>query len=190
MVNMELYNNLIKNGYTEVWLPEMEFLPPDQMEYRKQLWNDTLYLDDLTVFAIDGYGNLFAWKDNGSVVFIDIGPGKCEAFSLCLADAIYRRIIEFANGDYADMCSNKDKAEMNPDDAEYYTSEDDAVELLKQYLNTFGIFFSKEQRNYIELLIQQGFLPDTNAFITEEELMRTIHDLIKPENSKISDLKR
>ena len=189
MGNVELYNTLIKNGYTEVWLPEMEFLSPDQMEYRKQLWSDTLHMDDLTVFAIDGYGNLFAWKDNDCVVFIDIGPGKCEDFSLSLADAIYRRIIEFSNGDYVEMCSNKEKAELDPDDAEYYTSEDDAVELLKQYLNTFGAFFSKEQRNYIELLIQQGFLPDTNAFITEEELMRTIRDLINTDNSKCSDLK-
>ena len=189
MRNVELYNTLIKNGYTEVWLPEMEFLSPDQMEYRKQLWSDTLPMDDLTVFAIDGYGNLFAWKDNDCVVFIDIGPGKCEDFSLSLADAIYRRIIEFSNGDYVEMCSNKEKAELDPDDAEYYTSEDDAVELLKQYLKTFGAFFTKEQRNYIELLIQQGFLPDTNAFITEEELMRTIRDLINTDNSKCSDLK-
>jgi hypothetical protein len=87
------------------------------------------------------------------------------------------------------MCSNREKAELDPDDAEYYTSEDDAVELLKQYLKTFGAFFTKEQRNYIELLIQQGFLPDTNAFITEEELMRTIRDLINTDNSKCSDLK-
>ena len=89
MSNIELYDKLIKCGYTDLWLPEMEFLMHDQMEYRKHLWNDTLYMDEMTVFAIDGYGNLFAWRDDDSVVFIDVGPQTCEVFSLNLADAIY-----------------------------------------------------------------------------------------------------
>ena len=44
MSNIELYDTLIKCGYTDLWLPEMEFLMHDQMEYRKHLWNDTLYV--------------------------------------------------------------------------------------------------------------------------------------------------
>ena len=102
--------------------------------------------------------------------------------SLNLADAIYRRIIEFSSGEYVDMCSNEEKADLDPDDAEYYTSENDAVELLKRYLSSFGSFFSEEQNNYIELLIQNGFLPDVAAFITEEEQIRQIHKLINPDN--------
>ena len=181
MSNAEMYHKLIKCGYTDVWLPDMEFLPYEQMDYRKHLWNDTLQLDDLTVFAIDAYGNLYAWKDDDSVVFIDVGPGMCQVFSLNLADAIYRRIIEFSSGEYVDMCSNEEKADLDPDEAEYYTSENDAVELLKRYLSSFGSFFSEEQNNYIKLMIQNGFLPDVAAFITEEEQIRLIHKLINPD---------
>jgi hypothetical protein len=179
MSNIELYDKLIKCGYTDLWLPEMEFLMHDQMEYRKHLWNDTLYMDEMTVFAIDGYGNLFAWRDDDSVVFIDVGPQTCEVFSLNLADAIYRRIIEFSSGDYVEMCSDEEKADMDPDDAEDYISEDDAIALLKQYLDAFRTFFSNEQRSYLERMIQQGFLPETDAFITEEEQLSLVRRLIK-----------
>ena len=179
MSNAELYHKMIEGGCTNVWLPEMEFLPLEQMDERKQLWNDTLYMDDLTVFAIDGYGNLFAWRDDETIVFIDVGPGLCRDFSTSLSDAIYRRVIEFSSGDYVEMCSNEEKADMDPDDAEDYTSEDDAIALLKQYLDAFGAFFSIEQRSYLERLIQQGFLPETDAFITEEEQLSLVRRLIK-----------
>ena len=190
MSNIELYDTLIKCGYTDLWLPEMEFLMHDQMEYRKHLWNDTLYMDEMTVFAIDGYGNLFAWRDDDSVVFIDVGPQTCEVFSLNLADAIYRRIIEFSNGDYVEMCSNAEKSDADPEDAEYYTSEDDAIELLKQYLRTFGTFFSDEQRKHIESFIHQGFLPDTDAFITEIDKMRIIREEIRVNDQEIISISR
>ena len=38
--------------------------------------------------------------------------------------------------------------------------------------------------------IRQGFLPDVNAFITEEELLRLIRELVKNDNSESMDLKR
>ncbi len=190
MNNAELYDKLTECDGTDVWLPEMEFLPRDKMEYRKQLWNDTFYLDDMTVFAIDGGGALYAWRPDDSVVFIDTGSGECEEFAPDLAAAIYRRIIEFANGDYVDMCSNEEKADMDPDDAEYYTSEDDAVALLKQYRDAFGNFFTIEQKEHIETLISQGFLPDINAFITEEELMRLIRERIKADTAAVRNICR
>ena len=108
----------------------MEFLTLEQMDERKQLWNDTPYMDDLTVFAIDGYGNLFAWKEDESVVFIDIGLGLSRDFSMTLSDAIYRRVIEFSSGEYVKMCSNEEKAGMDPDDAEDYTSESSILYLI------------------------------------------------------------
>lgn len=190
MNNPELYEKLLGCGCTKVWLPEMEFLPQDKMDYRKQLRNDVLDLDDLTVFAVDGYGNLFAWRDDDSVVFVDVGSGMCEEFSANLADAVFRRIVEFANGDYAEMCTDEEKAEMDPDDAEYCISESDAVELLKQYVSTFGNFFGEEQRNYIGSLIEHGFLPDASAFITEEELMRVLREQIKVNKSESKSLNR
>ena len=183
MNNTELYNKLTECGYTKVWLPEMELLPQDMMDFRKQLWNDSFDLDGLTVFAVNGHGDLFAWRDDDSVVFIDIDSGMCREFALNLADALYRRIVEFANGDYADMCSNEEKADIDPDDADYYISEEEAVGLLEKYNSTFGEFFGKEQRDYISALIQQGFLPDADAFITEDELMRLLREQIKADSS-------
>ena len=179
MANKELYNKLLEKGCLKVWLTEMEFLASDQMEYRKNLWTDTLSIDDMTVFAVDGYGDLYAWRPDDSVVIIETGPGECKEFAGSLIDAIFRRIIEFVNGDYCEMCSNEEKADMDPDDAEYCTSENDAIELLKQYINVFGEFFSVEQKDYIEKLIVNGFLPDCNAFIYEDEMLRVIHDWLR-----------
>ena len=122
---------------------------------------------------------MFAWRPDDSVVIIETGPGQCKEFAPSLIDAIFRRIIEFVNGDYCEMCSNEEKAEMDPDEAEYVTSENDAIELLKQYLNVFGEFFSAEQKEYIENLIGNGFLPDCNAFIYEDEMLKVIHDWLK-----------
>ena len=179
MNNTESYHKLTECGHTGIWMPEMEFLPVDKMEYRRELWSDQLYIDDMTVFAVDGGGNLYAWRDDDSVVYIDTGAGTSREFAPSLADAIFRRIVEFANGDYTDICSDEEKADMSPDDAEYYTSEHEAVELLKQYNSTFGCYFGADRREYIDSLIERGFLPDMNAFITEEELIQVIHERIK-----------
>ena len=51
MTNKELYNKLLEKGILKVWLTEMEFLASDQMEYRKNLWKDTLSIEDMTVFC-------------------------------------------------------------------------------------------------------------------------------------------
>lgn len=66
MNNAELYNKLFESGYIDVnstnyvWLPEMEFLTPEDMKYRKNLYNEYYYVDDLTVFAINGAGDFLA----------------------------------------------------------------------------------------------------------------------------------
>lgn len=38
----------------------MEFLTPEDMKYRKNLYNEHYYVDDLTVFAINGAGDFLA----------------------------------------------------------------------------------------------------------------------------------
>ena len=81
-------------------------------------------------------------------------------------------------------------AKPDPEDAEYYTSEDDAIELLKQYLRTFGTLFSDEQRKHIESFIHQGFLPDTDAFITEIDKMRIIREEIRVNDQEIISISR
>lgn len=179
MRNAEIYQKMLECGCADIWLPEMELLPPEIMESRKKLWSDTLKIDDMTVFAIDGYGDLYAWRPDDSVVFIETGSGECQEFAAGLPDAVFRRIAEFANGDYAEMCSDAEKAEMDPDDAGDYISEDDAVGLLRQYQNAFGFCFSQEQKEYIDTLIQRGFLPDCSAFIYEDELMHILHEWLK-----------
>lgn len=153
------------------------------MEYRKKLWSDTLSVDNLTIFAIDGYGDLFAWKPDDSVVFIEIDTRCCENFASNLSDAIFRRIIEFASGDYVELCSNDEKNEMDSDEAEDFISEDDAITMLRKYNNTFGKFFCEEKKEYINALIQHGFLSEQEAFISEEEVLKLIREWLKVETT-------
>ncbi|MBR5371871.1 MAG: hypothetical protein IK130_06625 [Oscillospiraceae bacterium] len=190
MHNAEIYQKLLDAGITNVWLPDMEFLPPDQMEKRKALWKDDLLVDDLTIFAVDGYGSFYAWRPDDSVIFVDIGPADTHEAASCLPDAVFRQIIEFANGDYAELCTDAEKADMDPDDAEDYTSESEAIGLLKQYRAAFGAYFTQEQNDYLDTLIQNGFLPDCAAFIEEEEMMRIIRDRLHVDTQKSGNLAR
>ena len=185
MRNDELYIKLLKMGYCDynnpnyVWLPEMEFLTPEKMEYRKNVYNKLLYLDDLTI----GGEDFFAWQNDDSVVFIELGTGNKKIFSMNLNDAIFRRIIEFASGEYVDMCTNADKADMDSENSEYYISEDEAKTLLKLYVDTFGDFFCEEQRNLIINLINSGFLDNNNAFISAGDLNNIVTRILKVNNN-------
>ncbi len=190
MRNAEIYHAMPENGLTDIWLPEMEFLPPDQAEYRKSLWQDTLEMDELTVFAVDGYGDMFAWRPDDSVVFIETDTGTCTKYASCLPDAVFRRIIEFANGDYTEMCSDAYKAGLDADEAEDCISERDAVGLLKQYQSAFGNYFSQDKKEYIDSLIQHGFLPDCNAFLYEEQMISVIRDLLHVNTAESVSIRR
>ena len=190
MRNAEIYQKLLDSGVTDVWLPEMEFLPADQMEKRKALWTDELLVDDLTIFAIDGYGSFYAWRPDDSVIFVDIGPANSHEVASCLPDAIFRQIIEFANGDYNGLCTDAEKADMDPDDAEDVISETEAVELLKQYRESFGAYFTQKQNDKLDTLIQSGFLPDCAAFIEEEEMMQIIRDQLPADTAKCESILR
>ena len=46
-------------------------------------------------------------------------------------------------------------------------------------IDLFGELFSAEQKEYIEKLISNGFQPDCNAFIYEDEMLRVIHDWLR-----------
>ena len=172
MHNAEIYEKLLQNGITKLWLPEMEFLDADAMASRKQLWNDTLQMDGLTVFAVNGYGDLFAWREDDSVLFVEVGPGQYQEFARSLPDAVFHRILEFAEGSYVAFCTDDDKADMDPDDAEDYISETEATSLLRDCRDTFGAFFTEEQNACLDKLIGQGFLPDEEAFLSSEELFQ------------------
>ena len=59
-------------------------------------------------------------------------------------------------------------------------------------LRTFflGQLFSDEQRKHIESFIHQGFLPDTDAFITEIDKMRIIREEIQVNDQEIISISR
>ncbi|MCR4645408.1 MAG: hypothetical protein K5695_08365 [Oscillospiraceae bacterium] len=182
MHNAEIYAKLLQNGITNVWLTEMEFLDADAMASRKQLWNDTLRMDGLTVFAVNGYGDLFAWREDDSVLFIEIGPGTCQKYAANLPDAVFRRIMEFAGGSYTPFCTDDDKSGMDPDDAEDYLSETEAASLLREYRDAFGACFTDAQNACLDKLIAQGFLPDEEAFLSGDALFQMFDADAAPES--------
>ncbi|MCQ2815576.1 MAG: hypothetical protein MJ227_04875 [Bacilli bacterium] len=185
MNNTELYNEFFKQGYIDynneknIWIPEMEFLTPEKMIYRKNIYSELLEINDLEIFAITGGGDFFAWTKDDIVLFVEHDTGNCSQFALNLTDAIFRRIIEFASGLYVDMCSNDEKELMDEDDAEYYTSENDAITMLNEYAETFGKFFDQDKINCITEIVTKGFNNDYNAFITDEMLNKIISNFIK-----------
>lgn len=185
MNNIELYNELLKQGYIDynndnyIWIPEMEFLSPEKMIYRKNIYSELLKVNDLNIFAINGGGDFFAWGKDEIVLFVEHETGNCSQFALNLNDAIFRRIIEFTSERYVDMCSNDQKSLMDEEDAEYYISENDAITMLNKYVETFGEYFSKDKINCITKIAERGFCNDYNAFITDEILNKIVNDIVK-----------
>lgn len=135
-----------------LWLPEMEILSPGEAEHLKDIWNEQCGLNGMTVFAANGHGDLFAWDDSETVWFIEIDEGVKTRFAPDLAGALFRRMIEFAAGEYIfGFCKD---AEKDDDDL---ISESEAMKMLETCLSAFGKYFDNYETEQMNRIIETGF---------------------------------
>ena len=191
-MNNLIYNSLIKKGFINpnneeyLWLPEMIWFAPDKLDYYNNDRYDYLRTEGLFLFAKNAYGDFFAWnKDDESVLFCDQGSGYGFLYAPNLEGAIFRRIIEFANGDYVDFCFDDKKEEMDEDEAEGYISETQAISMLKEYKKSFGEYFQSGWIDALDRIIQNGLI-DENGFISESQKTEIISSNLNYEQLNMS----
>lgn len=154
-----------------IWLPEMEWLGETESSERKKTWSRSFDLQALELFAIDGYGDMYAWfkgnEFNEEVVFIDL-ESECGGrfFAPNIPGAIFRRIIEFAGGIYTEFCKDNEKYD---DDSDDFISESEAIDLLKSYRSAFSEYFENEWNSILNKMIEQG-LNEQSCFIDQEQV--------------------
>lgn len=177
-MNKQMLNDLIAQKYLAagdsdyIWLPEMEWLDPNEAFERKKVWSDVFDLQSLELFAIDGYGDMYAWFTEGEykeqVVFISLDSELGgEFFAPNLPAAIFRRILEFSSGLYLNFYSNDKKIKIT--DPDEYMSEPEAVEILKRCRIAFGSYFDVQWNKVLNKMIEQG-INDQNCFINEDKI--------------------
>lgn len=171
-----------------IWLPEMEWLDENEAMERKEIWSDTFELQELELFAVDGYGDMYAWFKGGNfneeVVFIDLESELGgEFFAPDLAAAIFRRILEFASGTYKEFCTNDEKSSKA--DREDHISEFEALKILKNCRYAFGDHFKDNWNEMLDKMIECGF-NDQNCFISDDRvtLLELAHLLSYPKIGK------
>ncbi|MBP3857608.1 MAG: hypothetical protein IK990_18560 [Ruminiclostridium sp.] len=172
-MNNEVFCSLYRSGYIKpksknyIWLPEMEFISEQEARERQKRWQDICDLEGMTVFAVNGGGDMFVWDSSDMVYFAEHDTGVKTLFARSLADALFRRIIEFAAGEYAELCTDSEKADMDESDAQDYISESEARDMIRSCRSAFGEYLSDEQVSVLEEIISSP-LDETGGFITYE----------------------
>lgn len=159
-----------------IWLPKMEWLGETEASERKKIWSSSFNLQALELFAIDGYGDMYAWfkgnEFNEEVVFVDLESEYGGSFfAPNIPGAIFRRILEFAGGIYTEFCTDDEK--NDEEDSEDYISESEAINMLKSYRSAFGNYFESEWNSTLSKMIVQGF-NEQKCFINQEQVNQII----------------
>lgn len=182
-MNKTVYDALLEKGYADpnsekwIWLPDMLWFNPEKIDYYNNERYDYLNTDGLFLFAKNARGDFYAWNEkDDTVLFCEHDSGSGIVFAPNLESAIFRIIMEFANGDHAEFCYDDEKSEMDEDEAEEYISESEAKTMLCEYKQVFGDIFKSEWIDIINGLVNNGFI-DENGFITELQLI----DILKKE---------
>lgn len=170
-----------------LWIPEMEFLDSLSVNSRTIIYSESLKMEGLSMFAINGGGDFFALKEDGKVVFVNYGSGNSTVYSNNLEDAFFRRILEFSNGQYVDLCTDVEKKEMDEDDADYYTSESEARDLLISYIEVFKGIFNEEKISFMQEISKNSF-DEYNEFISDDVLKAMISKLMDGEVPDLENL--
>lgn len=177
-MNKNMFDELIAQRYlvaedtNYIWLPEMEWLDANETFERKEVWSGIFNLQALELFAIDGYGDMYAWFTEGEfkeqVVFIALDSEfGGEFFAPNLPAAIFRRILEFSSGLYTKFCSNDEKVNMT--DSDDCISESEAIEILTRCQVAFGSYFEDKWNEILNKMIECGF-NNQNCFINEDQI--------------------
>ncbi len=175
--NDKILEEIHRRGYTDpqnnnyVWMPEMEFVSPEEALERRKLWSDSIpSLSEMTIFAVNGAGDMFAWDNEDTVWFIEHDTREKEWFASNLSGALFRRIIEFASGEYIFGFCKDDKKDDN------LISETEAVDILKGYLYAFGSCFDESRKEILNSLIDAGF-NEYGELISYEQSCKIISDM-------------
>lgn len=174
--NDRILEEIRKQGYTNpknnryIWMPEMELISPEEALERKRLWSDLIpALNEMTIYAVNGAGDMFAWDNNDTVWFIEHDTLEKKLSASNLSEALFRRIIEFASGEYIfGFCKYGEK----DDDL---ISETEAVDMLKGYVSAFGSYFDENRKEILNSLINSGF-NEYGELISFEQSRKIIED--------------
>ena len=189
-MNREIFNKLIEKGNSDIlFIPDMEFLSKEEMEKRKNLYADTYKIDDMTIFAINGGGDFWAWDSSEKVYFVELGSGNCKLFAINLVDAIFRQVIECASGMTMELCTDDEKEEMDEDDAEYYYSESECKQLIEDFIKEFNTHLSEYEKSIVERTLNQE-LNDENTLLSFEEYQEVIMQLLQGESEEVTNIVR
>lgn len=181
----ETFQKLYEAGYTNpasehyVWLPELEWLSPEKQHY----YHETLYpeLKNVVPFAINGSGDFYGFypsaEDVQAVIFVSHESERGQLYAPSIEAAIFRHIVEFASGCYAETCLDEEKILMDEDEAEDYISESEAVELMRSYSDTYGQFLPDAWRGHLAEMAEKGFM-DFNTFISMIDSVELICEAI------------
>ena len=113
---------------------------------------------------------MFAWDNEDTVWFIEHDTREKMLFASNLSGALFRRIIEFASGDYIfGFCKDDEK----DDDL---IPETEAVDILKGYVSAFGSYFDENEKEILNSLINSGF-DEYGELISYERSRKIIIDI-------------
>lgn len=183
-MNREIFAKLTEKGISDsLFIPDMELLSKEEAEKRTDIYSGSYRINDMTVFAINGGGDFWAWRPDEKVYFTELGTGNCKLFALNLADAVFRQIIECVSGMATELCTDDEKAEMDEEDAEYYFSESDCKNLIKEFIGEFDAYLSDYEKSAAEKALNHEF-DDENALLSFEEYQDVITHLLNGESSE------
>ena len=160
-MNRERFDQLYSAGLLNsaraeyLWLPEMEFFPPEQADTHIRTPDGRL--DGLTPFAVTGGGDLFCWDAHDRIWLIPPDGGDGSFFAANLGDAVYRRLLEFASDAFGNFCSDAEKSALPPDEADGVISHSEALAMLAEYDAGFDALLSQGQHDVLRALMHGGF---------------------------------
>lgn len=184
-MNRELFEKLYSAGVLDpasaeyLWLPDMECFPPEDAKHHRNEYCRSGLLSGLTAFAVSSAGDLFCWDERDRVWLVPPNDGMRVYYAANFADAVYRRVLEFASDAFGNFCTDEEKQAMSPADADGVISQSEALFMLGEYDAGFQDLFSAGQHDVLRALIRGGFDRD-GVLLTDTARYALIGALLYP----------
>lgn len=177
-MNREIFDRLYAAGVLDpvsaqyLWLPDMECFPPEDAKHYRDEYCTSGVLKGLTAFAASSAGDLFCWDSHDRVWLVPPDDGMRVYYAASLGDAVYRRLLEFANDAFGNICSDEEKQALPPGEADCVISQSEALALLADYDTGFQELLSAGQHDVLRALIRGGF--DRNGRLLTDAACRAL----------------
>lgn len=184
-MNRELFDQFYSAGVLDpgseqyLWLPDMECFPPEEAKHCRNEYCTSGLLSGLTAFAVSGAGDLFCWDAHDRVWLVPPDAGMRVYYAASLGDAVYRRLLEFANDAFGNFCSDAEKQAMSPADADCVISQTEAISMLAEYDAGFQELLSDVQHDVLRALVRGGFDRD-GVLLTDAACRALIGAILYP----------